>query len=512
MIELDGNNLSLAQILSVARNGEKVQISESGRESIARARGWLEDIVKSGRPVYGINTGFGIFSDRNIQANEAALLSRNLIISHSVGTGDFLSNETVRAAMLVRANTLTKGHSGVRMEIIQTLLDMLNLGLTPKVPSQGSLGSSGDLGPLSHMALVFTTDDEDREDESGLAEFQGQLLSGKEAMARAGLKRLKLGAKEGLAINNGASFSAAIAALAIEDARYLLDLADCGLAMSLEAMLGCSTAFDARLHEVRGYDGQMRVAENVRTLIADSQCVDSTSRIQDAYSLRCAPQVQGAARETIGFIAGMIAKEVNAATDNPLLFGPEGALSGGNFHGEPIAMTMDFLGIALAEVGAIAERRIYRLTDGKMNCGLPPMLTDSNEAAGLNSGLMMLQYTAASLALENQSLANSDAVLSLPTSGGQEDHNANSMTAARHARQIVDNVAHILTVELYTAARAIDLRLREKSEYRVGNGTQKIYEQIRRIVPYQAGDCLWNNEIEKLKTEIKAQNITAPVN
>ncbi|MHC1784825.1 MAG: histidine ammonia-lyase [Anaerolineaceae bacterium] len=508
MIELDGNNLTLSQILAVARNGEKVKISEKGRESILKAREWLEDIVKSGRPVYGINTGFGIFSDRNIQASEAALLSRNLIISHAVGTGEFLPDEVVRAAMLVRANTLTKGHSGVRIEIIQTLVDMLNLGVTPKVPSQGSLGSSGDLGPLSHMALVFTTDDADREEESGFADFMGNLVSGKEAMARAGLKRLKLGAKEGLAINNGASFSAALAAMAIEDAWYLLDLAEYCLALSLEAMVGCSTAFDARLHEVRGYDGQIKVAANVRSLTSESTLIDSTGRIQDAYSLRCAPQVQGAARETLNFVASMIAKEVNAATDNPLLFGSEGALSGGNFHGEPIAMVMDFLGIAMTEVGAISERRIYRLTDGKMNAGLPPMLVDNHEAAGLNSGLMMLQYTAASLTLENQSLATSDAVLSLPTSGGQEDHNANSMTAARHAKQIIDNVTHILCVELYTAARAVDLRLRNNPDLHVGKGSRQIYEQIRKTIPYQAGDSLWGAEVEILKKEIKNRRIS----
>lgn len=507
MIELDGNNLTLDQITDVARNNVVVKISDRGRENIQRARLWLEEIVKSGRPVYGINTGFGIFSDSNIQAHEAAILSRNLIISHAVGTGAYLAEEIVRAAMLVRANTLTKGHSGVRIEIIQTILDMLNKGLTPKVPSQGSLGSSGDLGPLSHMALVFTTDDADKLEESGFADYQGKVVPGKEGMALTGIERIKLGAKEGLAINNGASFSAAIAAIAIEDARYLLELAEYCLALSLEALQGCSTAFDSRLHEVRGHQGQIKVAENVRALFEGSKLIDSTNRIQDAYSLRCAPQVQGAAHETLDFVARMIGKEVNAATDNPLLFGSEGALSGGNFHGEPIAMTMDFLGIAMAEVGAISERRIYRLTDGKMNGGLPPMLVDTHEAAGLNSGLMMLQYTAASLALENQSLANSDAVLSLPTSGGQEDHNANSMTAARHARDIVENVTHILAIEIFTASRAIDLRLRTNPDFKLGIGSQQIFDQIRGIVAYQTGDRLWGSDIELIKNEIRKRKI-----
>lgn len=508
MIEIDGNSLTLRQIYAVARHGEKAAISAEGQASIHNARGWLEEIIKSGRPVYGINTGFGIFSDRNIQSNEAALLSRNLIISHAVCTGEFLPDEIVRAAMLVRANTLTKGYSGVRIEVIQTLLDMLNLGLTPKVPSQGSLGSSGDLGPLSHMALVFTTDEADREEESGKAVFNGRLVSGKAAMHQANLKRIQLGAKEGLAINNGASFSAAMAAMAVEDSRYLLDLADYGLALSLEALTGCSTAFDHRLHKARGYQGQMTVAENVRTLTSESTCIDSTNRIQDAYSLRCAPQIQGAARDTLAFVADMISREVNAATDNPLLFGPEGALSGGNFHGEPIAMVMDFLAIAMAEIGAVSERRTYRLTDGKMNAGLPPMLVDSHEAAGLNSGLMMLQYTAASLALENQTLASSDAVLSLPTSGGQEDHNANSMTAARHARQVIENVEHILSIELFTAARAIDLRLRANPGKQIGKGSRIIYDQIRATVPYQPGDALWGDEVAVLKQAIRDRKIT----
>ncbi len=251
----------------------------------------------------------------------------------------------------------------------------------------------------------------------------------------------------------------------------------------------------------------MKVAENVRSLTADSTCIDSTNRIQDAYSLRCAPQVQGAARDTLAFVAKMMSKEVNAATDNPLLFDPEGALSGGNFHGEPIAMAMDFLAIAIAEVGAVSERRVYRLTDGKMNAGLPPMLVDSHEAAGLNSGLMMLQYTAASLTLENQALAASDAVFSLPTSGGQEDHNANSMTAARHARQIVENVEHMLCIELYTAARAIDLRLRANPGIHIGKGSRVILDQIRAAVPYLPGDTLWGNEVMTLKQVVKKREI-----
>ncbi len=505
MLKLTGNDLSLAEIVRVARDGEKVSLAAEGRNSILQARHRLDEIVATDRPVYGINTGFGIFAEQRIPRRDSAALSRNLILSHAVGTGAPLHREIVRAAMLVRANTLAKGYSGVRLEVVETLLKMLNLGVTPLVPSQGSLGSSGDLLPLSHMALVFTTDEHDRVEEAGMAEFEGDILDGKAAMERAGLPRIRLGPKEGLALNNGATFSAAIAALAVEDAQYLLDVADAALSMSLEAVMGCSSAFDERLHLVRGHPGQKAVARHVLTLTEGSQLLNSAGRIQDAYSLRCAPQVNGAARDTLAFVRGVIENEVNAATDNPLIFENGDVLSGGNFHGEPIGMAMDYLSIALTEVAAISERRIFRLTDGKLNGGLPPMLVDTHEAAGLNSGLMMPQYTAASLVLENQTLSTPDSVHSLPTSGEQEDHNANSMTAARHARQVLCNTAHVLAIELYTAARALDLRLRERPGSQPGKWTALVYQRIREQVPYHAADTWWGPEIELVKQMVVEQ-------
>ncbi|NLG97325.1 MAG: histidine ammonia-lyase [Chloroflexi bacterium] len=498
MVQIDGSQLTLADVVKVARHAEPVSLSEEGYQAIQTSRRWLDTIVATDRPVYGINTGFGIFAERRIPRVDSARLSRNLILSHAVGTGPALPEEIVRAAMLVRANTLAKGHSGVRVGIVQALLDMLNAGVTPVVPSQGSLGSSGDLCPLSHMALVFTTDEEDLAEESGSAIYQGQLLDGKTAMQKAGLQRIRLGPKEGLALNNGATFSAAIAALAVVDAEYLLDLADYALAMTLEAVMGCSAAFDRRLHEARGHPGQIRVAEHVREITEGSTLINRADRVQDAYSLRCAPQVMGPVRDTLAFVRGIIEREINAATDNPLIFGPEDVLSGGNFHGEPIGMAMDYLGIAMSEVAAISERRIFRLTDGRLNAGLPAMLVDNTEAAGLNSGLMMPQYTAASLVLENQSLASPDSVKSLPTSAEQEDHNANSMTAARHARQILTNTAHVLAIELYTAARAIDLRLRDMPDARLGAGTDAVYKRLRQEVPYQPGDAWWGPEIARV--------------
>ncbi len=499
MIEIDGHHLTLEQLVRVARNNEIVSVSEAGKQNIFQSRRWLEAILATDRPVYGINTGFGIFADRRIPSSDSSQLSRNLILSHAVGTGEPLPEEVVRAAMLVRANTLAKGHSGVRLEVVTTLLDMLNEGVTPVIPSQGSLGSSGDLGPLSHMALVFTTDLDDREDQSGWAIYQGKRLTGKESMRRAGIPRIILGPKEGLAVNNGATFSAAIGTLAVWDADDLSSIAEKALSLSLEAMLGCTSAFDARLHKARGQRGQIQVAHEIQALTRGSTLIGSTNRVQDAYSLRCAPQVQGASKDAIAYVRGVIEAEINAATDNPLLFDPGEAISGGNFHGEPVGMALDFLTIALSEIAAISERRIFRMTDSKLNENLPPMLVDNPEAAGLNSGLMMPQYTAASLVLENQTLAHPDSVHSLPTSGEQEDHNANAMTAARHARMVVENTTHVLAIELYTAARAVDLRLRANAGAHLGIGTEKIYQTIRSRVPYQPGDAWWGPEIDQVK-------------
>jgi histidine ammonia-lyase len=503
MIEIDGNHLSLNEIQRIVREFESVNISSYGTRTIQQSHEQLERIISRGKPVYGINTGFGAFSEQRIPEADASQLSRNLILSHAVGTGDSLPDEFVRAAMLIRANTLAKGYSGVRVEIIQVLLDMLESNLTPVVPSQGSLGSSGDLLPLAHTALVFTTDEHDREDESGWANFANERMTGKKAMQKAGIERIILGPKEGLAITNGATFSAGIASLVLIDLEYLLQVANAALALSLEAVKGCSDAFDPRIQLARGHHGQIQTAEQVCRLIEGSQLVDSTCRVQDAYSLRCAPHVHGAILDTLNFCKEVISAEINAATDNPLLFGEDVVLSGGNFHGEAIGMAMDFAGIAMAELASISERRIFRLTDERLNFGLPPMLVDNDEAAGLNSGLMMPQYAAASLVLENRTLASPDSVQSLPTSAEQEDHNANSMTAARHAWQILKNTIHVIAIELYTAARAIDLRMRQEPGIQLGKGTQVLYEQIRQAVEYQPGDALWGPEIEKIHAMIE---------
>jgi len=505
MIQIDGRNLTIENVVAVARGGEAVGLDEAARLRMLQAHQWLKEITSSERPVYGINTGFGIFAERRISPEDSVRLNRNLILSHAVATGPALPLEVVRAAMLIRANTLAGGYSGVRPEVVEVLLTMLNRGVTPIVPSQGSLGSSGDLALLSHLALVLSTDEQDGEADSGQADYQGIRMSGKAAMQMAGIPRLILGPKEGLALNNGATFSAALGTLLVADASHWLKVAEIALAMSLEALLGTKAAFDPRVHQVRHHPGQIAVAETVRRLTEGSTLLDAAGRVQDAYSLRCAPQVQGAARDALNYVRQVISREINAATDNPLFFGSGEVLSGGNFHGEPLGIAMDFLKIALAEVGAISERRIFRLLDEKLNGGLPPMLVDSFEAAGLNSGMMMPHYTAASLALENQTLASPDSIYSLPTSGEQEDHNANSMTAARHARQILNNVAHIVTIEVYCAVRALDLRLRQMPKARMGKGVEAAYDKVREVVPYRAGDAWWAPEIERLK-ELLAQS------
>lgn len=503
MIYIGKEALTIEKLIQVARFNVKVGLDETGKRNIFESHARLERIVAKGKPVYGINTGFGIFADKKIKPDEISKLSRNLIISHAVGTGEPLPTEVTRAAMLVRANTLARGFSGVRLEIVETLLEMLNKGVNPVIPSQGSLGSSGDLCQLSHLALVFTRDEKDAEEESGWAEFEGKIMRGKTAMAQAGIKRIQLGAKEGLAINNGATFSAALGAFSLWECEYLMKLADQSLALSCEALIGCSAAFDARLHDARGQVGQIASAAEIRKSISGSTLIDSTDRVQDAYSLRCAPQIHGSVRDTFEHVKRVIEVELNAATDNPLLFEPDVALSGGNFHGEPIGMVLDFLSIALCELGAIAERRVFRLTDEKLNQGLPPMLVDSVEAAGLNSGLMMPQYTAASLVLENQTLATPDSVHSLPTSAEQEDHNANAMTAARHCWMILQNVQHILSIELFVAARAADLRLRATKGGKLGSGTKMLHDRIRKEIPYEADDRLWGPQIEVVKLLVK---------
>jgi histidine ammonia-lyase len=494
---IDGHSLAIEDVVAVARHGRPVELAPAARAAMQASRAFVESLLTpDASPIYGINTGFGVFANRSVSPADSEQLNRNLVLSHAVGVGDPFSEEVVRAAILIRANTLAIGHSGVRPVIVETLLAMLNAGVHPVVPQQGSLGSSGDLAPLCHLALVMLNDEA-----SGEAIYRGRRMSGAEAMAAAGIARLTLKAKEGLALSNGATFSGAVAALALSDAETLIADSILATALALEALLGVSNAFDERLHAVRRQGGQSVVAAVLRRLIAGSTFVDSAGRVQDPYSLRCAPQILGPALDTLRFVRGWIENEINAATDNPLLFRAGTSfdvISGGNFHGELIGMGMDYLGIAVAEAGAILEQQINRLLNEKLSFGLPPMLVGDPEAAGLNSGLMMPHYTAVSLVLENQTLAHSDSVHSLPASAGQEDVNANALTAARHATQIVANVAHILAIHFFTVAQAIDLRAMAHPDKRLSPASAAAQARLRREVPFVAHDRLFHPDLERL--------------
>jgi histidine ammonia-lyase len=407
--------------------------------------------------------------------------------------------------MLIRANMLAKGHSGVRPKVAQTLIDMLNAGVTPLVPEKGSLGASGDLAPLAHIAVVMTRDLGDGEvGFSGSATYQGQELSGAQAMGRAGLERLVLEAKEGLALSNGIDFMAACGALAVRDAENLLAHAQLGAALSLEALLGLSAAFDPALHAASNQPGNQRVAANIRSLCRGSRLLDSNpGQVQDAYSLRCTPQVLGPALDTLEFLRGRFTAALNAATDNPLVFTTEAgsdmrAISGGNFHGQGPAMWLDFLGIAMAEVASIAERRVFRLLTPELNHGLPAMLIPTS---GIDGGLMMGQYTAAALVSDNKTLAHPDSVDSIPTCANQEDHVSMGANAARHCLEILENVRYVLAAELMTAAQAVDLR--EDGSARLGGGTRLVYERVRQVVAYMEHDRQTADDLKRLADAIQ---------
>lgn len=506
MISLDGHSLNIGTLINASRKKEPVELSQKAIQSIEKSQQRLNTIIAQGKPVYGLNTGFGIFADRSITPDERQQLNRNLILSHAVGTGEELPEEIVRAAMLIRANTLAKGFSGIRRELVQTLLDMLNRGVIPVIYSKGSLGSSGDLCMLAQMALVATRMDGEKDSESSLAYFNNAKTSGREAMQQAGIQRLVLTNKDGLALINGATFSTAILALTAFDSAYLCRLADLAASLSFEALLARTDALHPQIHSARGLKGQIDSAANIADMLQGSTFVNSHPHVQDAYSLRCAPQVHGAVRDTLDFVLDTLSAEINAATDNPLIVEDGLAISGGNFHGEAVGMGADYLGIALSELAGISERRTFRLMDKNLNHGLPAMLVGNADKEGLNSGIMMLQYTAASLALENQTLSSPDSVRSLPTSANQEDFNANAANAANHARQILENACRIITIEMYAACRAIDLRKRENGALQLGQSTEKAYQMIREVAPFQNGDAYWKEEVDRLHEFIFRQD------
>ena len=494
MPKIIGEDLTIRQLVDVARGGAQVDALDKATTDRMQASATIvEEAVTSGQsPIYGVTTGFGPLATVRIDPEQVQSLSRNVVLSSMVGVGPPLGEDIVRAMMLIRLNTFAKGLSGVRPLLAETMLNMLNAGVTPYVPSKGSLGASGDLAPLAHIAAVVSAGEHD--DESGQAWFGGELLSGAEAMERAGIDRVVLEAKEGLGLTNGTNFMVAAAALGLYDANNLLLHAELAAALTFEALLGLTAALDERLHVANGQPGQIQTARNMKRLLIESQLVDSDlGRVQDAYSLRCTPQVLGPIRDMLGFLNERVGAALNAATDNPLFFDGGNSISGGNFHGQGPALWLDTLSIAVAQMATISERRTFRMTTPELSNGLPSMLVKSG---GLDSGMMMPQYTAAALVSDNKVLSHPDSVDSIPSSANQEDHVSMGANAARHTLEIIENVRHILAIELLTAAQAIDLR--QEGANRLGVGTAIAHLKIREEVEFLENDRALAPDIEAL--------------
>jgi histidine ammonia-lyase len=492
---INGNILKVDDVVAVA-NGRQVSLDTAALPAIKRSRAAVEQFVAEGKIVYGITTGFGRFKDRFISADETRQLQQNLVRSHAVGVGPELAEAEVRAMLLVRANTLAMGYSGVRPSLIQLLLDMLNQGVHPCIPSQGSLGASGDLAPLAHLALVVIGE--------GEAHFQGQRLPGHKALAGAGLQPLQLEAKEGLALLNGTAFMVGLGALLVRRAINLALTADAAAALTLEALHGTDKAYDARVHAVRPHPRQIDCAAFLRRLLAGSQFLrrDDPFHVQDAYTLRCVPQVHGAVRDAVAYGRWVIDIELNAVNDNPIIFveddGQAEVISAGNFHGEPIALAMDYMKLAITELGNMSERRIARLVDADSNGAVLPMFLTEN--GGLESGLMMAQYTAAALASENKVLAHPASADSIPSSANVEDHVSMGATAVRQLAQLLNHTETIVAIELLTAAQGIEFRRQQlPPNAKLGWGTTLAYNLIREKIPPLTGDVVLAPLIEEAR-------------
>jgi histidine ammonia-lyase len=496
-IVLDGEHLDLEQIATVARGGARVSLGESARTRLERGHAVIERILASDRQVYGVNTGFGLLKDVRVPRDRLDVLQLNLIRSHCAGVGAPLPKEATRALMLLRAHVLARGHSGVRPLVVETLLAHLNADLLPLVPEQGSIGASGDLAPLSHLALALLGE--------GEVVLRGERMKAPAALAAARIAPLRLGPKEGLALINGTQLIAAVGVLALLEAEELAAVADVAGALTLEALKGSHVAFDARLHALRPHRGQVDCAANLRALLDDSEIARShegCGRVQDAYSLRCMPQVHGGAREGIRFARSILQVEVDAVTDNPIVLPDEGeVLSGGNFHGEIPAQALDLLAIASASLASISERRVDRLMNPTLS-GLPPFLTRD---AGVQSGLMMAQVTAASLVSENKILCHPASVDSIPTEANQEDHVSMGPIAARKAREVVRHVRTVLAIEVLSACQALDFL----APLRPGRGARAAYEAVRRAVPFMETDRVLADDIREVEGLIRAGTLRA---
>lgn len=483
IIVLNGKDLTLDNITEVSVRGAEVEIHNEALQRIKASRKIVEDIVKDQKIVYGITTGFGKFSDVVISNDQCKTLQKNLILSHACGYGEFFPSHITRAIMLLRINALCKGHSGISIETLNTLLLMLNNHVHPLIPEKGSLGASGDLAPLSHMVLPMIGE--------GLAEYKGEKMSGKDAMEKAGIKTIELTYKEGLALINGTQVMTGVGVTALKEALDLLKLSDIAASLTLEALRGVKDAFDLRLHKIRHHEGQINTAENILALTEGSTFLTSQGeiRVQDAYTLRCIPQIHGASKDSVNYVNDKINIEVNSVTDNPIVFENGDVISGGNFHGQPMALSFDFLGIAMAEMANVSERRLERLINHQLN-DLPAFLTPNG---GLNSGFMITQYAAAALVSENKILSHPASVDSIPSSANQEDHVSMGTIAARKALNIIGNTRRVLATEILAACQGIDFR----KGLSLGKGTNEAYKVVRNHIDFINEDKLMYDELEK---------------
>ena len=485
MIELNGYSLSLEEAASVVLTGEKIAVGDATRERVASSQRAVMQIVSSQRPVYGINTGFGRLSKESIPIQHLQDLQRNIVLSHAMGVGDPLPDEAVRAILLFRINSLLKGSSGIRMQVIDYLIDLLNRGVYPCIPQQGSVGSSGDLAPLAHLSLILLGE--------GEAFHNGRKIDGEQALSLIDRPPLVLGPKEGLALLNGTQCMSGLGFLVYMKGSRLLENAIAAAALSLEALRAFSAPFEERLHRSRPHPGQVEIARRLRGLLSGSGLLDTADEdVQDAYSLRCIPQVLGPAWEALSFLKEKLEIEINAATDNPLVFADGEVFSGGNFHGQILGLALEMVTMAMAEVGSIAERQIDRLLTSP-NRGLPMFLTSEG---GINSGLMLTQYTAAALVSENKVLCHPSLVDSIPTSGGKEDHNSMAFISARKALAVLTNLKRVIAIEYLCAAQALDFQ----DPHKMAPITHKIHEQVRRIVPHVDRDQFLAPQVERLAT------------
>ena len=505
LLQIDGNSLSLAKIEFFLKTSPKVVLSPEAIKRVNQSREVVEQWIKQNEIVYGVTTGFGEFANINITKKDLEKLQENLILSHAAGTGEYLPPHIVKIMMLLRVNALAKGYSGIRITTLQLLIDMINNNIIPVIPSQGSVGSSGDLVQLAHLVLAMIGNGKcwiiDNLEFIMNNEKDLAIIPSARALKKFGLQSIRLQAKEGLALINGTQMMTAYASYICIQSKKLYKLSDVSAALSVEALKGTDKAFDPRISILRPYKGQITTAKNILALLKNSEIrkshIKNDNRVQDAYSLRCIPQIHGASRDAIDYVCSQVEIEINSANDNPLIF-PDTRehIEGGNFHGQPVALAMDFMSIALSELANVSERRIERMVNGALS-GLPRFLA---KKGGLNNGLMIAQYTAASLVSENKVLAHPASVDSIPTSANQEDHNSMGSIAAQKCFRVMKNLQSVLAIELLTAAQGVEFH----KPLKCGKGTEAAYKEIRKIVPPLEEDRVLYDDVQKVLRLVKS--------